>query len=95
MGTIGGGVFQAIKGFRNAPAGVGHRLRGSANAVRVRAPQIGGSFAIWGGLFSTVDCGLIFIPLTGSAPLILPADHRGSGDALVSSSLHRYVPAWI
>ncbi|KAM8863948.1 mitochondrial import inner membrane translocase subunit Tim17-B isoform 2-T2 [Spinachia spinachia] len=41
MGVIGGGVFQAIKGFRNAPAGVGHRLRGSANAVRMRAPQIG------------------------------------------------------
>ncbi|KAM6929848.1 mitochondrial import inner membrane translocase subunit Tim17-B-like isoform 1-T1 [Lycodopsis pacificus] len=91
MGAIGGGVFQAIKGFRNAPAvssphhhnnyyymlrllseflkaafnsalmfqGVGHRLRGSANAVRRRAPQIGGSFAVWGGLFSTIDCGLV------------------------------------
>ncbi|XP_074538258.1 mitochondrial import inner membrane translocase subunit Tim17-B isoform X1 [Halichoeres trimaculatus] len=89
MGTIGGGVFQAIKGFRNAPAvsslcnfhdnildlylaelknktiktiifqGVGHRMRGSANAVRIRAPQIGGSFAVWGGLFSTIDCGLV------------------------------------
>uniref|UniRef100_A0A672ZHY7 Translocase of inner mitochondrial membrane 17 homolog B (yeast) n=1 Tax=Sphaeramia orbicularis TaxID=375764 RepID=A0A672ZHY7_9TELE len=59
MGAIGGGVFQAIKGFRNAPAGVGHRLKGSANAVRIRAPQIGGSFAVWGGLFSTIDCGLV------------------------------------
>lgn len=87
--------------------GVRHRLRGSANAVRVRAPQIGGdvaesffvllflvlilcgvkllymtsfsifisvihytwchgfwfslagSFAVWGGLFSTIDCGLV------------------------------------
>lgn len=66
-------VFQAITGFRNAPAvssphrnnyqhvlqlsseflkaafnsalmcqGAAHRLRGSANAVRIRAPQIGG-----------------------------------------------------
>ncbi|XP_060931241.1 mitochondrial import inner membrane translocase subunit Tim17-B isoform X1 [Limanda limanda] len=87
MGAIGGGVFQSMKGFRNAPAvssehygfcsvnhtrfpkaelnsalmfqGVAHRLRGSANAVRVRAPQIGGSFAVWGGLFSTIDCGLV------------------------------------
>ncbi|KYO19996.1 mitochondrial import inner membrane translocase subunit Tim17-B isoform B [Alligator mississippiensis] len=42
MGILGGGVFQAIKGFRNAPMGVQHRLRGSVNAVRVRAPQIGG-----------------------------------------------------
>lgn len=26
--------------------GVGHRLRGSANAVRIRAPQIGGEFLL-------------------------------------------------
>uniref|UniRef100_A0A8C6XN71 Translocase of inner mitochondrial membrane 17B n=1 Tax=Naja naja TaxID=35670 RepID=A0A8C6XN71_NAJNA len=54
MGMIGGGVFQA-----NAPVGVRHRFRGSINAIRVRAPQIGGSFAVWGGLFSTIDCGLV------------------------------------
>ena len=60
MGVIGGGVFQAIKGFRNAPVGgMRHRLRGSVNAVRIRAPQIGGSFAVWGGLFSTIDCSLV------------------------------------
>ncbi|EPY84559.1 mitochondrial import inner membrane translocase subunit Tim17-B-like protein [Camelus ferus] len=59
MGVIGGGVFQALKGFRNAPVGIRHRLRGSVNAVRIRAPQIGGSFAVWGGLFSTIDCGLV------------------------------------
>uniref|UniRef100_A0A2K6EUG6 Translocase of inner mitochondrial membrane 17B n=1 Tax=Propithecus coquereli TaxID=379532 RepID=A0A2K6EUG6_PROCO len=40
-------------------AGIRHRLRGSVNAVRIRAPQIGGSFAVWGGLFSTIDCGLV------------------------------------
>uniref|UniRef100_A0A8C5PE71 Translocase of inner mitochondrial membrane 17B n=1 Tax=Leptobrachium leishanense TaxID=445787 RepID=A0A8C5PE71_9ANUR len=61
MGLIGGGVFQAIKGFRNAPMGINYRLRGSMNAVRIRAPQIGGSFAVWGGLFSTIDCGLVRI----------------------------------
>ncbi|XP_039630933.1 mitochondrial import inner membrane translocase subunit Tim17-B isoform X1 [Polypterus senegalus] len=59
MGAIGGGIFQSVKGFRNAPIGFRHRLRGSANAVRIRAPQIGGSFAVWGGLFSTIDCGLV------------------------------------
>ncbi|XP_063136121.1 mitochondrial import inner membrane translocase subunit Tim17-B isoform X1 [Rattus norvegicus] len=59
MGVIGGGVFQAVKGFRNAPVGIRHRFRGSINAVRIRAPQIGGSFAVWGGLFSTIDCGLV------------------------------------
>uniref|UniRef100_A0A8C8I401 Mitochondrial import inner membrane translocase subunit Tim17-B n=1 Tax=Oncorhynchus tshawytscha TaxID=74940 RepID=A0A8C8I401_ONCTS len=69
MGAIGGGVFQSVKGFRNAPVvslkdsllGFRHRLKGSANAVRLRAPQIGGSFAVWGGLFSTIDCGLVRI----------------------------------
>ncbi|KAF6390952.1 translocase of inner mitochondrial membrane 17B [Rhinolophus ferrumequinum] len=40
-------------------SGIQHRLRGSVNAVRIRAPQIGGSFAVWGGLFSTIDCGLV------------------------------------
>ncbi|XP_043935258.1 mitochondrial import inner membrane translocase subunit Tim17-B-like [Protopterus annectens] len=40
-------------------AGVRHRFRGSINAVKIRAPQIGGSFAVWGGLFSTIDCGLV------------------------------------
>ncbi|XP_044299550.1 mitochondrial import inner membrane translocase subunit Tim17-B isoform X4 [Varanus komodoensis] len=39
--------------------GVRHRFKGSLNAIRVRAPQIGGSFAVWGGLFSTIDCGLV------------------------------------
>ncbi|KAB0353825.1 hypothetical protein FD755_023481, partial [Muntiacus reevesi] len=42
MGTIGGGIFQAIKGFRNSPVGVNHRLRGSLTAVKTRAPQLGG-----------------------------------------------------
>uniref|UniRef100_A0A481A0U7 Mitochondrial import inner membrane translocase subunit TIM17 n=1 Tax=Sus scrofa TaxID=9823 RepID=A0A481A0U7_PIG len=58
MGTIGGGIFQAIKGFRNSPVGVNHRLRGSLTAIKTRAPQLGGSFAVWGGLFSTIDCGM-------------------------------------
>ncbi|GCB65014.1 mitochondrial import inner membrane translocase subunit Tim17-A isoform X2 [Scyliorhinus torazame] len=59
MGAIGGGIFQSIKGFRNAPVGMSHRLHGSLTAVKIRAPQLGGSFAIWGGLFSTIDCGLV------------------------------------
>uniref|UniRef100_A0A8C3SLA1 Translocase of inner mitochondrial membrane 17B n=1 Tax=Chelydra serpentina TaxID=8475 RepID=A0A8C3SLA1_CHESE len=59
MGMIGGGVFQAVKGFRNAPMGIRHRFKGSVSAIRIRAPQIGGSFAVWGGLFSTIDCGLV------------------------------------
>jgi len=59
MGAIGGSLFQAIKGFRNAPAGFTHRLNGSMTAIKTRAPIIGGNFAVWGGLFSTIDCSLI------------------------------------
>lgn len=59
MGAIGGGIFQAVKGFRNAPSGMSHRMRGSLTAIKTRAPQLGGSFAVWGGLFSTIDCGLV------------------------------------
>uniref|UniRef100_A0AAA9SKE1 Translocase of inner mitochondrial membrane 17A n=1 Tax=Bos taurus TaxID=9913 RepID=A0AAA9SKE1_BOVIN len=94
MGTIGGGIFQAIKGFRNSPVGVNHRLRGSLTAIKTRAPQLGeggswpvsfteclscaelskcslisfsphsnteGSFAVWGGLFSMIDCSMVQI----------------------------------
>jgi len=61
MGAIGGGVFQAIKGFRNAPTGVQRRMLGSWTTVRTRAPAIGGSFAVWGGLFSTIDCTMIYL----------------------------------
>ncbi|XP_015740471.1 mitochondrial import inner membrane translocase subunit Tim17-A [Coturnix japonica] len=59
MGAIGGGIFQAIKGFRNSPVGVNHRLRGSLAAIKTRAPQLGGSFAVWGGLFSMIDCSMV------------------------------------
>jgi len=59
MGAIGGALFQAIKGFRNSPAGMSHRLTGSMTAIKTKAPVIGGNFAVWGGLFSTIDCSLI------------------------------------
>ncbi|KAH8241150.1 hypothetical protein KR032_011449 [Drosophila birchii] len=59
MGCIGGGVFQAIKGFRNAPSGIRRRLVGSMVAIKTRSPVIAGNFAIWGGMFSTIDCTLV------------------------------------
>ncbi|GFX35441.1 mitochondrial import inner membrane translocase subunit Tim17-A [Trichonephila clavipes] len=61
MGSIGGAVFQSIKGFRNAPSGTSRRLLGSLAAVKQRAPIIGGNFAVWGGVFSTIDCTLVHI----------------------------------
>ncbi|CAG0914776.1 unnamed protein product [Notodromas monacha] len=65
MGSIGGSLFQVFRGFRNAPSkspliyqGMNRRLLGSLLAVKERAPIIGGSFAIWGGMFTTLDCSL-------------------------------------
>jgi len=59
MGCIGGGVFQAIKGFRNAPSGFSRRMLGSLSAIKTRSPIIAGNFAVWGGMFSTIDCTLV------------------------------------
>ncbi|CAL4115020.1 unnamed protein product, partial [Meganyctiphanes norvegica] len=61
MGVIGGGLFQAIKGFRNAPSGFGRRCNGSILAIKQRAPIIGGQFAVWGCMFSTIDCSLVYL----------------------------------
>ncbi|KAG5675591.1 hypothetical protein PVAND_005484 [Polypedilum vanderplanki] len=59
MGCIGGGVFQAIKGFRNAPSGLSRRFLGSVTSIKARSPIIAGNFAVWGGMFSTIDCTLV------------------------------------
>ncbi|XP_064633385.1 mitochondrial import inner membrane translocase subunit Tim17-A-like isoform X2 [Lineus longissimus] len=61
MGAIGGSVFHTIKGYRNAPSGQYRRLLGSLIAVKERAPITGGNFAVWGGLFSAIDCSLVYI----------------------------------
>ncbi|XP_070072469.1 probable mitochondrial import inner membrane translocase subunit Tim17 4 [Drosophila takahashii] len=59
MGTIGGSMFQYLKGLRNAPAGLRRGLYGGFESVKLRTPAIAGSFAIWGATFSTVDCIMI------------------------------------
>ena len=57
IGAVGGSIWHSIKGARNAPKG--SRLRGSIEAVRNRAPILGGNFAIWGCLFASFECSLI------------------------------------
>ncbi|XP_034949479.1 mitochondrial import inner membrane translocase subunit Tim17-B-like [Chelonus insularis] len=59
MGAIGGAVFQSIKGFLNAPSGVNRRFVGSLMAIKQRSPIIAGNFAVWGSMFSTIDCTLV------------------------------------
>lgn len=59
MGAVGGSVFHFVKGMKNSPNG--ERLLGGAQAVRMNAPRVGGSFAVWGGLFSVFDCSMVYI----------------------------------
>ncbi|KAH8341563.1 probable mitochondrial import inner membrane translocase subunit Tim17 1 [Drosophila kikkawai] len=61
MGCIGGGIFQALKGFRNAPQGIGRRFSGSLSAIKAKSPVIAGNFAAWGAIFSVVDCSLVYM----------------------------------
>ncbi|KAF5726182.1 mitochondrial import inner membrane translocase subunit TIM17-2-like [Tripterygium wilfordii] len=59
MGAVGGSAFHFIKAIYNSPQGA--RLSGGTQAVRMNAPRIGGSFAVWGGLFSTFDCTMVYV----------------------------------
>ncbi|KAL0842956.1 hypothetical protein Bca101_016201 [Brassica carinata] len=59
MGAIGGSVFHFIKGTQSSPNG--RRLVGGAQAVSMNAPRIGGSFAVFGGLFSAFDYTMVYI----------------------------------
>ncbi|KAL2321335.1 hypothetical protein Fmac_030304 [Flemingia macrophylla] len=58
MGAVGGSAFHFLKGLYNSPKG--HRVVGAAQAVRLNAPRVGGSFAVWGGLFSAFDCTMVY-----------------------------------
>eukprot|EP00252_Welwitschia_mirabilis_P019587 TRINITY_DN4569_c0_g1_i1.p1 TRINITY_DN4569_c0_g1~~TRINITY_DN4569_c0_g1_i1.p1 ORF type:complete len:235 (-),score=19.67 TRINITY_DN4569_c0_g1_i1:93-797(-) len=59
MGAVGGSVFHFIKGVYSSPKG--ERLLGGTQAVGMNAPRIGGSFAVWGGLFSVFDCTAVYL----------------------------------
>lgn len=59
MGAVGGSAFHFLKGIYNSPSGT--RLLGGTQAVRMNAPRVGGSFAVWGGLFSTFDCSMVYL----------------------------------
>ncbi|NWT06065.1 TI17A translocase, partial [Mionectes macconnelli] len=58
MGAIGGGIFQAIKGFRNSPV-VSPAFPGFQGSIPSFLPSSPGSFAVWGGLFSMIDCSMV------------------------------------
>lgn len=58
MGAVGGSAFHYIKGVYNSPKG--ERLVGGYQGMRMNAPRVGGSFAVWGGLFSVFDCTMVY-----------------------------------
>ena len=59
MGAVGGGIVHLCKGAYNSPRG--YVMQGGIEAIRREAPRIGGSFAVWGGLFSMFDCALVAV----------------------------------
>jgi hypothetical protein len=58
VGAVGGSVFHFIKGARASPNGA--RFTGGAQALRMNAPRVGGSFAVWGGLYSAFNCAAVY-----------------------------------
>ena len=62
---MGGSVWHFFKGWRNSPKQA--RLSGALTAIRMRAPVLGGNFAVWGGLFSICDCSLTHLRGTEDA----------------------------
>lgn len=69
MGAVGGSAFHFIKGLYNSPNG--ERMIGGVQAVRMNAPRVGGSFAVWGGLFSAFDCSMVMVYLSFSCGYLL------------------------
>lgn len=59
MGAVGGSIWHFVKGWRNAPKNQG--FSGAIEQVKVRAPVVGGNFAVWGGLFACFDCSLVAV----------------------------------
>jgi len=102
MGAVGGGVWYLVKGLKNSPPGA--RVKGALEAVRRESPRLGGSFAVWGGLFSTFDCILVGIrkkedpwnsiaagALTGGVLAV----RRGPNEVLVSGAFGGMILAMI
>mmetsp|Transcript_23274 Transcript_23274/g.31862 ORF Transcript_23274/g.31862 Transcript_23274/m.31862 type:complete len:235 (-) Transcript_23274:101-805(-) len=59
FGLIGGTIWHGVGGARNAPRG--QMLEQSFSRIKARSPMLGGSFAVWGTLFSCFDCTLTHI----------------------------------
>mmetsp|Transcript_7828 Transcript_7828/g.17189 ORF Transcript_7828/g.17189 Transcript_7828/m.17189 type:complete len:140 (+) Transcript_7828:85-504(+) len=56
VGSIGGFCYTFVHGLRNNPSG--HRISGAFATARSRAPHLGGTFAMWSGIFHAFECGV-------------------------------------
>jgi import inner membrane translocase subunit TIM17 len=56
---MGGSVWHTFGGIRNGPKG--QKISSAIYRVKTRVPILGGSFAIWGTLFSCFDCSISHI----------------------------------
>ncbi|KAK9932997.1 hypothetical protein M0R45_020212 [Rubus argutus] len=86
-------AFHFLKGIYNSPKGA--RLIGGSQAVRMNAPRVGGSFAVWGGLFSTFDCTMVYNAPEGG-PLELhhwPARPPAASSRCARASARRLIAA--
>jgi import inner membrane translocase subunit TIM17 len=59
FGVAGGTVWHAVGGARNAAKG--HMMAQALSRVKTRVPILGGSFAVWGTLFSCFDCSFTYL----------------------------------
>jgi len=59
FGMAGGTVWHLVGGARNAPRG--QMFSQAISRTKARVPILGGSFAVWGMLFSCCDCTFTYI----------------------------------
>ncbi|KAL5713342.1 hypothetical protein ACHQM5_015427 [Ranunculus cassubicifolius] len=59
MGCVGSTIIYYGKGV--VQGAKGKRLATGLEQVRMGAPTYGGSFAVWGGLFSAFDCSMVYL----------------------------------
>jgi len=61
LGLVGGGLFGAISGARNAPTGLRRRALGGLVRLKEKGPMFGGQFAAWGLCFASFDCSFAYL----------------------------------
>ena len=57
-----GSILYFIRGCWYSPKS--ERVYGGITLLKKRAPILGGNFALWGGIFSTTECSLLYLRKT-------------------------------